>query len=88
MTDHRVLWPHAGSPMNWANMMAGPVVFSGWATGPRATAGSALTGARLPACQSIVPQDSQGLAILGKLNVRGSRVAYGTDAGRGRSRDW
>ena len=49
MTDHRVPQPHAGSPMNWANMIAGPAVLTGWGTGPLATAGSALTGARLPA---------------------------------------
>ena len=48
MTDHRVPWPHAGSPYELANMMADPAVFSGWATGPRAIAGSALAGARLP----------------------------------------
>jgi hypothetical protein len=61
MTDHRVPCPHAGSPMSWANIIAGPAVLTGWGTGPLATAGSALTGGEVARMTVIAPQDGQGL---------------------------
>ena len=73
--------------MNWANMLVGPVVLNGWDWSSHGCWQRSDWGevARMTVNR---PAGRSGTCNTGKLNVRGSRVGYGTDAGRRQSRDW